>query len=1755
LPPGAGPRESILAVKETLRAVPGRGLGFGLLKGLLRERLSVPEPQVAFNYLGRFDAPAGPFAFAPEVVRGTGGEAVPGRHLFAVDLMVLDDRLRASWTWDPGRHLPATAERLARGFLAELEALAAHCLSEAGGYSPSDFPLAGLDQAALDRLDRGVEDLYPLAPLQEGILFHSLYHPGADPYLEQLTAKLEGPLDAPAFAAAWQRVVERHAALRTAFLWQGVDRPLQLVRREAELPWSVQDWRGEAWWEDLLAADRARGFDLSRAPLLRLTLVRTDERGHPSHRLVWTSHHLIFDGWGFPLILSEVFAFYRDPGLQLPPARSYRDFIAWLAQRDDSDAERHWREALRGFAEPTPVPFDHAAGAGDPVERSVTLPAGELEALAHRLQVTLNTLVQGAWALLLSRYAQVSDVVFGAVVSGRPAELPGVESIVGLFINTVPVRVTIPEDEPSSAWLARLQEDQVGLRQHQWTPLSCIQALSEIPAGEPLFASLLAFENYPVDPSVSAHLGELRIVDAELDERTNYPLTLTVMARGDLSIRLAADRRFEPAMVERLLAHLGNLLKALAADPDAGTERPPRELPMLSEGERRQVLVDWNDTAVPFPGCSIPELFAEQAALRPDAVAVEQGDVRLTYGDLQERAERLARHLRLQPEQRVAVLAERSPDLIVNLLAILQAGGAYLPLDPTHPQERRDWMTTDAGAIPLTLEETESELPRVPPEALAYVMYTSGSTGTPKGVAVTHRNVVRLVRGADYAEMDHAWLQFAPVSFDASTLEIWGPLLNGGRLVLFPGRIGSLEELARVIERHGVTSAWLTAGLFHEMVDGRLDGLRPLRQLLAGGDVISPDHARRVREAYPDLALINGYGPTEGTTFTCCHRILTMEETVGETVPIGHPIANSRAYVLDGRLDPRLDPIPVGAWGELYAGGDGLARGYLGRPDLTAERFVPDPFGRKGERLYRTGDRVRWRADGTLEFQGRLDSQLKIRGFRVEPGEAEAALLACPGVSRGAVTVIDKTLAAFWVGEAQADELRARLRERLPEAMVPSIWMPVPDLPLTPNGKVDRRALAALATPSGASAVERVPPDTPLEEDLVEAWAAVLERDPAEIGIRDNFFDLGGHSLLATRLASLLHSRHGIDMPIHLVFDTRNLAELADRILERELGEADDELLASLIGEMPAGDGIGGIPRRPADLDPPEAIPVSFAQERLWFLDRLTPGSPAYNIPVALRLSGDLDLPGLERAFADVVGRHEALRTTFAERGGTPVQRIAPPAGWTIPVADLSGLSGAPDPAGAALEAERLAREDALTPFDLARGPLLRTRLLRLAPREHVLLLCLHHIVADLWSMEILMKEVAALYAGRPLPELPIQYADFAVWQRKLLAGGALEEQIAFWRGELAGAPPALDLPTDRPRPAVPSHRGSILPVAFGPELSAAVTRLGREQGATPFMVLLAALGAVCSRWSGQDDLVLGSPIANRQRTELEGLIGMFVNTLPLRVRTAGGPSFAQLLGRVRRTALAAYEHQDVPFERLVEELHPPRDHRTGGRHPLFQVMLSVQNVRQERFELPGLVLESLESGSTIAKFDLTLTLSEEDGRLAGNVEWATDLFDAGTVERLAGEVQALLAAAAGAPEAPLAGLPVLSEGEALQLRPAGERPQPPQPSQPPHPIPPRNPLEENLVEAAAAALGRDPGAIGIFDNFFDLGGHSLLATRFVSQLYQRWGIDVPLQLVFDVPHLAGLADAILERELGRELGEADDELIDSLLAEMKGDE
>jgi amino acid adenylation domain-containing protein len=1045
-----------------------------------------------------------------------------------------------------------------------------------------------------------IEAIYPLSPMQQGMLFHTLYTPGSSAYFEQQCLTLVGELDPAAFRAAWQATLARHPALRTLFVWEGRERPLQVVRRDVRLPWAEHDLRAmdaeaqAAHWDAWLAQDRARGFDLRRAPLMRVTLFRW---GEARYRCVWSFHHLLLDGWSLTLVLREVFARYAalggGPAFEPAPAPGYRAYIAWLQQQSAERAEAFWREHLAGFAAATPLNVDtapsEAPAASDAAfeEQILELPEATTRALAdaaREAQVTLNTLVQGAWAVLLSRYSGEDDVVFGATVAGRPPALPDVEAMVGLLINTLPVRARLDPPASFAAWARALQSQQAEARQFGYASLAEVQAWSEAPPGQALFATLLVFENYPDDVDLSGEgdlpaVPGLRVQDVRTLERTHYPLTVIVVPGARLALRLSYDtRRLSRDAVRRMRGHLRTLLAAIAAAP----QTPIVRLPLLTEDERRQILVTWNATGSDYPrDATIPALFEAQVARTPDAVALVFGDQTLTYRELNRRANRLAHVLRrhgVGPEVGVGLCVERSPEMVVGTLAALKAGGAYVPLDPGYPPERLAFMVQDTQVpVLLTLTHLRDRLPPCdahvlcldgeggigdedanPPatataDNLAYVMYTSGSTGRPKGAQIPHRAVVRLVKATNYARLDadQVLVQLAPISFDAATLELWGSLLNGGRLVIPPPGPLSFEALAEVLATHGVTLLWLTAGLFHQMVETQLDGLLRVRQLLAGGDVLSVAHVRRVLEQPWDGTLINGYGPTENTTFSCCYP-MTAPEQVGTTVPIGRPIANTTVYV----LDRHMRPVPVGVPGELYVGGDGLARGYHRRPALTAERFVPHPFApnsHPGARLYRTGDLARYRPTGDLEFLGRLDTQVKVRGFRIEPGEIETALGQHPAVQAGVVVphgerAGEKRLVAYVVpapGAARedlGDRLRDHLSAHLPAYMVPAAVVLLDALPLTPNGKVDRRALPA--PDWGRTARDAaVAPRTPTEQALAQIWAEVL--DVAAVGVHDDFFELGGHSLLATRVASRIYQAFEVRVPLRRLFEAPTVAELA----------------------------------------------------------------------------------------------------------------------------------------------------------------------------------------------------------------------------------------------------------------------------------------------------------------------------------------------------------------------------------------------------------------------------------------------------------------------------------------------------------------------------------------------------------------------------------------------------------------------------------
>src|ERR1051326_7745414 len=1104
---------------------------------------------------------------------------------------------------------------------------------------------------------------------------------------------------------------------------------------------------------------------------------------------------------------------------------------------------------------------------------------------------------------------------------------------------------------------------------------------------------------------------------------------------------------FERETIERLVGHYEQLASALVVD----IERPVSEWRILSDVEQEQLLVEWNDTASAYPReSSIHELFAQQAARTPQAVALRYEDQSLSYGELNERANQLAHYLlslELGAEARVGLLLQRSPELVIAILGVLKAGMTYLPLDAAYPAERLQFMIEDGavvvllsedellGAVPdvaapvLNVAELWSVLSgystsdpqlRVDPEQLAYVIYTSGSTGTPKGVAIPHRGVVRLVRENNFAEMnaEHTFLQLAPICFDASTFEIWGPLLNGGQLAIMSPRRPTLEELGQALKKYEVTTLWLTAGLFQALVEEHVEYLQPVRQLLAGGDVLSVEHVQKALRALPECRVINGYGPTETTTFACCYGMTSAEQISG-TVPIGGPIANTEVYV----LDEECKPVAVGVAGELYIGGDGLARGYQGSAELTAERFVPHGYSKRGgERLYRTGDLVRWRADGGLEFQGRVDGQVKVRGYRIELGEVETVLQQHEGVSEAVVLVQQneeghKQLVAYVVRDEESalsvGELRDFVKARLPEYMVPGVYMWLEALPLTENGKVDRRALPEPDGSRPELEKQYVAPRTAVEEVLAAIWSEVLGVE--KVGIEDNFFELGGHSLLATQVVSRVREAFRVELPLSEMFERATVRELAVAI---EAGmRGDSEFVDEPIRVAPRS----------------EALPLSFAQQRLWFLDQLEPGTATYNIPIGIRLSGQMNVGALEQSLSEVVRRHETLRTRFVSVDGAAQQVISAAEPVKLLVTELGGLAAAEQEK----ETIRLANEEAAQPFDLEHGPLWRGQLIRLNGAEHVLLFTMHHIISDGWSMGVLVREVSALYeaymngADSSLAELPIQYADFAVWQREYLQGAVLERQLQYWREQLAGAPPVLQLPADHPRPAIQTYRGAQAHVQFSPEVSAELKQLSQREGVTLFMTLLAVWHVLLWRYTGQNDVVVGTPIANRQRNEIEGLIGFFVNTLVLRTQLEGQETGRELLQRVRDICLEGYAHQDVPFEMLVEELRPERD---MSHSPLFQVMLVLQNAPVDVMHWPGIEVSGIAVEHRTARFELNIGLGESEQGIVGTVEYNTDLFEAETIERLVSHYERLATALVADIEQPVSKWVLLSEAEQEQL-------------------------------------------------------------------------------------------------------------------------
>ncbi|WP_316186189.1 non-ribosomal peptide synthase/polyketide synthase [Bradyrhizobium sp. SZCCHNR31011] len=1534
---------ALKVVKEQLRAVPHRGIGYGLLRYLAGAAVPEVSPEISFNYLGQLDGSggAGALRFAPEDV----GAQQDGRnrraHLIDVSAHVRDGCLQLQWFYSSELHEAATITALAEDHVAALRALIAHCAASDGGLTPSDIPLAGLRQDELDRVvasvggPRQVEDIYPLSPTQQGMLFHSLYAPESAVYVISLACRLEGALDGDAFEQAWQTVVARHAVLRSAFVGQDLAVPLQVVLRAAKLPFVREDWRGlpaaeqEVRFEALQQAERSRGFDFASPPLLRLCLIRT---GDNDYRLLWNSHHILFDGWSIPLLLDEVFAAYvalsRREAPQLIPLRPFRDYIAWLQRQDMAAAEAYWRQRLAGFGTPSSLGLGRPAASvlteqsqDRYAEQACEIALGAIESFARRHRLTVNTLVQGAWALLLGRYGDSNDVVFGVTVSGRPAELPEVERTVGLFINTLPLRVALPEQANVLEFLGEVQARQSELTDYQYSPLAEVQRWSELPAATPLFESIVAFENYPAEMSALGGLAEtIRISEVRPLERTNYPLTLQVTVGEQLSFRLIAEReRFETTAVERLLQHLARLLGEIVADAD----RPLSALSLLSDAEQQQVVSAFNATAAGTPQGLLHEPLAIQAARTPDRIALRFADATLSYGELDRRANQLAHHLQglgVGPDVVVGVLAERSLEMVVALLGILKAGGAYLPLDPSYPAERLAYMMDDAMApVLLTqanlverlaagtasvvrLDADWPEIARHPdtapstsctPANLAYVIYTSGSTGRPKGVMNAHRGIVNRLawmQAAYQLTPDDRVLQKTPFGFDVSVWEFFWPLAHGAELVIArPGGHQDPAYLAELIEQARVSIVHFVPSMLQAFLEAAdLKRCGSLRATICSGEALAVETQNRFLDLLPSCRLHNLYGPTEAAVDVSAWACRL--EPAATQVPIGRPISNIQLYV----LDHRLNPVPIGVAGELHIGGIGVARGYLLRPGLTAERFVPNPFT-PGERLYRTGDLARWRSDGALDYLGRIDHQVKIRGFRIELGEIEAALSAHAEVEQAAVVVREDSGERRLVGyvttrddaRCEADALRRHLQATLPDHMVPSAIVRLDRLPLSPNGKLDRNALPA---PEWQGRGEIIAPRNATEEALVAIWREVLKRE--RVSVTDNFFELGGDSIQSIQVVARA-KRAGLSLTARQVFEQQTIAALAAVAGHATAVTAEQGLVT---GE----------------------VPLSPIQH--WFFDQELAAPHHFNQAVLLDAAAAVT-PGLvSEAMSHLLRHHDALRLRFHRQGESwrqlhgqdeaAVQLACEPI-------DLTELGAAVQPAALKKHADRLQAS-----LDLADGPLLCAGLFDLGSQGRRLLLIVHHLVVDGVSWRILLEDLAtvlsALQQGEPV-RLAAKTTSFRAWAERLVvhAGSeSLQRELAYWQGQPWAE--ASRLPRDHEGGT--NHADTVRMVSV--TLDAAQTRALLQDVPGVYHtqindVLLTALVEACAEWIGQRRLLVALEGHGREELfaelDVSRTVGWFTSLFPVLLDLGAASDPGAALKAVKEQ-LRAVPHRGIGY-------------------------------------------------------------------------------------------------------------------------------------------------------------------------------------------------------------------------------------------------
>ncbi|HET9282375.1 MAG TPA: amino acid adenylation domain-containing protein [Candidatus Angelobacter sp.] len=1516
---------------------------------------------------------------------------------------------------------------------------------------------------------KGRPSIFPLSCQQEQLWFLDRFQPGSDFYNVFVTRVLKGDLDVPQMERSLQEVMWRHEILRTCFVVGEDEKPKQKVieeRLEMRLP--VIDLRmleadeREERAKKIVAEENSKPFDLNHAPLLRGLLVRTGER---EYILALTLHHIICDEWSLGVLVEEFEKLYdaygRGEESPLPELEmQYGDYA--LEQRERlregkfQQQMEYWKKQLAGMPQVLELPADHVRAVqqsfrGRMQERGIANNVLEsLNALGRAEGASLFMTLLAVLQVLLMRYTGQEDFGVGtSIVNRNQAKTHG---LIGFFVNMLVMRANLSGDPTFREVLRQVRQTALSAYEHQDLPFD--KLVDELASDRDISRNPLIQVVLSVNRSVDSQFKSIESSDFG-SEVYSSKFDLTILVEDSKQAQIAFNYStdlFEAETIGRMLDHFGQLLKAVVENP----EQRVWELPLLTDQEKKQ-LENWSQRSKDYK-CdrTVTELFEECAATMPNSAAVEYEGQRLTYEDLNRRANQLARYLRsvgVKPDARVAIGLERGLEMVVGMVAVLKAGGAYVPLDLSYPEERLRFILEDSAPVallarndlrglPSVIDERvqiidpgnefmfedmpETNLDRaetgVDPECLACVIYTSGSTGEPKGSEIPHRSIPGFFLKIDYVRFDEetVLLQHSSVSWDAMMLELWPALLRGGRSVLAYQRVLSAEDIRKYVQEAGVNTLWLTAAQFNAIVESDVRCLEGLKYLMTGGEAASVRYIRRVKEELPELRVVNGYGPSECTVFSSCY---VVPEELPETMislPIGKPIGDRRMYV----LDVRMRAVPARVIGEAYIGGASVARGYLRRAELTAEKFVPDPYSEEGGgRLYRTGDLVRWRKDGTLEFIGRNDGQVKIRGFRIELTEIEAIVEQQSGV-RGCAVVAkagangSKRLVAYVVGDRNHEELRRDLKGKLPAYMVPSVLVHLDELPLSSTGKVDRQALEKLEVSDfGREEEHYETPRTETEKRLAEIWTGLLEI--TRVGRHGNFFDLGGHSLLATSMVSRVQELFGVDVPVRVIFESPTLAELAE-VIELEL-KSPGEKSEGTQTQIAAG-------------SRPSLFPISFQQEQLWFLDRFQPSSDFYNVPLAWTLKGNLDVRRLERSLQEVVRRHEILRTCFVMgEDQEPKQKVVgEKLDVRLPVLDLRGLE-----AGEREEqARKFVAEEGSKAFDLSQAPLLRGVLVQMGDQEHVLGLTMHHIICDDWSLRILLRELGKLYEAygkgeeSPLPELRTQYGEYALEQRERLRQGKFQQHMDYWKEQLKEMPQVLELPTDYARPARQSFRGEtahrFLPIGLLNSLNA----LGREEKASLFMILMAVCQVLLMRYSGQEDFGVGTVVANRKRIQTEQLIGFFLNTLVIRANLGGEPTFLTVLRRVRAAALGGYEHQDLSFEKLVEELAPDRD---VSRTPIFQVLFTSLG-QADKLEFGDLELGGFAVDIGMSKFDLAMSV-EEDGRGgAATINYTTDLFEAETIQRMLGHYEQLLKAVVENPAQRVWNLPLLTEPERKQL-------------------------------------------------------------------------------------------------------------------------